>query len=216
VHQLIEQGKTLEFFIEGQRSRTREFLAPKRGLLRCLQATGRTCTLLPVAFSYDRVPEEAAFAQELAGLPKPRMRLSALLRWGYRAWRGKIDLGRIHLACGTPVRLNQDCDVQSVSQEVIRRLEGATVATTYHLQAYLSRHPIAGLDPGWLKGAIESRGGRVLESSLNPPADLDPLIAASLRHQFSHLFQTNGTGDERLTLLHYTLFPPEREVQSVE
>jgi len=51
----------------------------------------------------------------------------------------------------------------------------------------------------------------VLESSLKPPPDLDPLIAASLRYQFSHLFQTNGTDDERLTLLRGTLFPPERE-----
>jgi glycerol-3-phosphate O-acyltransferase len=45
----------------------REFLAPKRGLLRCLQATGRTCTLLPVAFSYDQVskspPHEPAGTQ---------------------------------------------------------------------------------------------------------------------------------------------------------
>jgi len=211
VHQLIEQGKTLEFFIEGQRSRSREFLAPKRGLLRCLQATGRTCTLLPVAFSYDRVPEEAAFAMELAGLPKPRMRLGPLLGWVVRAWRGKIDLGRIHLACGAPVTLGRECDVQSVSHEVIRRLESATVATTYHLQAFLSRHPIDGLDSGWLRSAIEARGGRVLESSLKPPPDLDPLIAASLRYQFSHLFQTNGTDDERLTLLRGTLFPPERE-----
>ena len=216
VHQLIDGGKTLEFFIEGQRSRSREFLAPKRGLLRCLQATGRTCTLLPVAFSYDRVPEEAAFARELAGHPKPPMRLSGLLRWAFRAWRGKIDLGRVHLACGTPVTLNRECDAQAVSQEIIRRLEGATVATTYHLQAYLSRHPIDGLDPGWLRGAIEARGGRVLESNLNPPADLDPRIAAGLRHQFAHLFTTDGTGDERLLRLHRRLFPPEREVRERE
>jgi alcohol-forming fatty acyl-CoA reductase len=207
VHELIEHGKTLEFFIEGQRSRTREFLAPKRGLLRCLQATGRTCTLLPVAFSYDRVPEEAAFARELAGRPKPRMSLGGLLRWAFRAWRGKIDLGRVHLACGAPVTLSRECDVQVVSTEVIRSLEGATVTTTYHLQAYLARHPIAGLDPGWLRGAIEARGGRVLESSLNPPADLDPLIAAGLRHQFAHLFESDGSDDERLTRLHQTLFP---------
>lgn len=209
VHQLIEQGKTLEFFIEGQRSRTREFLPPKRGLLRCLQTTGRVCTLLPVAFSYDRVPEEAAFVEELAGRPKPRMRLGALLRWGARAWRGKIDLGRVHIACGAPVTLTQSCDVQRVSTEVIRRLESATVSTTYHLQAYLARHPLDGLDAGWLQRAIESRGGRVLESPLSPGPDLDPLIAASFRHQFAHLFQTNGTGDERLTLLHYTLFPAD-------
>lgn len=213
VHQLIGEGKTLEFFIEGQRSRTREFLPPKRGLLRCLQATGRTCTLLPVAFSYDRVPEEGAFALELQGHPKPRMRLRPLLGWAFRAWRGKIDLGRIHLACGVPVALTRDCDVQAVSCEVIRRLAGATVATTYHLQAYLARHPVDGLDPVWLRSAIEARGGRVLESPLHPPPDLDPLIAASFRHQFAHHFETDGTGDERLTLLHRTLFPAELEVR---
>jgi len=120
----------LEFFIEGQRSRSREFLPPKRGLLRCIQATGRTCTLLPVAFNYDRVPEEEAFARELAGQPKPRMRLGPLLRWAYRAWRGKIDLGRVHLACGVPVFLHPGSDVAEVSQEIIRRLEEATVSTT--------------------------------------------------------------------------------------
>lgn len=216
VHALIEQGKTLEFFIEGQRSRTREFLAPKRGLLRCLQATGRTCTLLPVAFSYDRVPEEAAFARELAGRPKPRMRLRALLGWAWKAWRGKIDLGRIHLACGVPVTLTRECDVHRVSHEVIRRLEGATVATTFHLQAYLAGHPIEGLDPAWLRGAIEGRGGRVLDSALEAPSDLDPRIAAGLRHQFAHWFETDGTGDERLIRLHQTLFPSGREVRERE
>jgi alcohol-forming fatty acyl-CoA reductase len=191
VHQLIEAGNALEFFIEGQRSRSREFLPPKRGLLRCIQATGRTCTLLPVAFNYDRVPEEAAFARELAGQPKPRMSLGPLLRWAYRAWRGKIELGRVHLACGVPVFLHPGSDVREVSQEIIRRLEGATVSTTYHLRAFLSRHRFGGLDAGGLRRAIEERGGRVLESSLAPSPDLDPLIAATFRHQFAHWFETD-------------------------
>src|SRR5262249_40737107 len=153
--------------------------------------------LLPVAFTYDRVPEEAAFARELAGLPKPRMRLGALLGWAWRAWRGKIDLGRGHLAGGAPGTLGRGRDAQAGSAASIRRLESATVATSYHLHAYLARYPIDGLDTGWLRGAIEARGGRVLESNLTPPPDLDPRIAASLRYQFAHLFHTDGTGDER-------------------
>ncbi len=191
VHQLIEEGNALEFFIEGQRSRSREFLPPKRGLLRCIQATGRTCTLLPVAFNYDRVPEEAAFARELAGQQKPPMRLGPLLKWAYRAWQGKIDLGSVHVACGVPVFLHPGSDVREVSQEIIRRLEEATVSTTYHLRAFLSRHQFGGLDAGALRRAIEERGGRVLESSLAPSPDLDPLIAATLRHQFAHWFETD-------------------------
>ena len=192
VHALVAEGRALEFFIEGERSRSREFLPPKRGLLRCLQATGRTFTLLPVALSYDRVPEEAAFAKELAGAPKPRMRLGPLFRWVAAAWRGRIDLGRIHLACGAPIRLGPDCDVPEVSHEVIRRLREATIATTYHLEGFLARHPMNGTDPAALRRAIEERGGRVLESDLRPPADLDPRIAFTLRQQFAHHLETDG------------------------
>lgn len=207
VHAFIHEGRTLEFFIEGQRSRSREFLSPKRGLLRCMQGSGAVCTILPVALSYDRVPEEKVFARELAGAPKPKMRLAPLLRWTWRAWRGRIDLGRIHMACGTAIRLAPESDVHAVSQAVIESLKRATVATTYHLRAFLECHPIDGIDPAWLRGAIEERGGRVLESSLRPPPDLDPLIARTLRHQFAHLFETDDASDgERLRRLRHALF----------
>lgn len=186
VHALIREGKALEFFVEGQRSRSREFLPPKRGLLRCLQATGTPCTLLPVALTYDRVPEEAAFAAELSGAPKPKMRLGPLVSWVHAVWRGRIDLGRIHIACGEPIHLDAHCDVPQVSRQVIERLKGATAVTTYHLEAYLSHHAEDGLDVAGLRSAIEKGGGRVLESQLHPPPDLHPLIAGTLRHQFAH------------------------------
>lgn len=187
VRELIEAGQTLEFFIEGQRSRSREFLPPRRGLLRALQATGKPCALLPIAISYDRVPEERAFARELAGHPKPRMRLRSLLAWTVDAWRGRIDLGRIHLACAPPVLLDRESDVHAVSQEVIERLRGATVASTYHLEAYLAHHPECGLDAPALRRLIEARGGRVLESELPVVPGIDPLIARTFCQQFLHL-----------------------------
>jgi alcohol-forming fatty acyl-CoA reductase len=196
VHALVEQGRTLEFFIEGERSRSREFLAPKRGLLRCLQATGRSFTLLPVALTYDRVPEEAAFAKELAGAPKPKMRLGPLFGWIVAAWRGRIDLGRIHIACGRPVRLDAGSDVPAVSHEVIRRLRDATVSTTYHLEAFLSRHAMNGTDADALRRSVEERGGRVLASPLRPSLDLDPRIALTLRQQFAHHLETAGPGGD--------------------
>lgn len=186
VHALIQEGRTLEFFIEGERSRSREFLPPKRGLLRCLQATGQPCVLVPISLTYDRIPEERAFARELAGHPKPKMRLRALLAWAADAWRGKIDLGRIHVACGAPVALDQNSDVPAVSLEVIERLREATVATTYHLEAFLSHHPVQGHDSSSLRCIIQDCGGRVLESRLKPGRNLDPRIAKTLREQFAH------------------------------
>jgi len=206
VHALLRDGNSVEFFIEGTRSRSREFLSPKRGLLRCIQTYGRPCTLLPVAISYDRVPEEAAFARELAGAPRPPMRLAPLLAWSQRALRGKIELGRAHLACGAPVRIGPDSDIHRVSRDIMANLEDATVATTYHLKAFLTAHPIEGVDAKWLRRAIERRGGRVLDTSLAPDPGLDPLVATSYKYQFVHRFRGEHPADERVRRLLEVLF----------
>ncbi len=211
VHSMIREGKVIEFFIEGTRSRSREFLAPKRGLLRCIQATGETCLLLPISLSYDRVPEEAAFTLELAGAPKPKMGLGPLLTWTLRVLRGQIDLGRVHIACGAPVRMGRDSDVRGVSHEVIERLQSATISTTFHLRGFLDRYPIEGIDVDWLRAAIEQRGGRVLESDLSIPEDLDPLISSTLRHQFAHLFAAEAAPDGPLGRLVRELIKPGSE-----
>lgn len=203
VHTLLRDGKTVEFFIEGQRSRSREFLPPKRGLLRCIQSSGTTCTLLPITLSYDRVPEEASFALELAGAPKPKMRLKNLLAWALRVFRGEVDLGHAHIACGAPIRLDHETDIRAVSWDVIERLREAAVSTTFHLRTFLDQHPIDGIDVTWLRNAIAERGGRVLESDLHTAEPLDPLTASALRHQFAHLFEAGVVADEPLRrLLH--------------
>jgi alcohol-forming fatty acyl-CoA reductase len=204
---LVNDDKTLEFFVEGMRSRSREFLPPKRGLLRCLQDTGGTYVLLPVAITYDRVAEEASFARELAGLPKPEMQLSALLKWAARAYRGEIDLGRCHLACGQPIALTPASNLRDVSNEIITRLREATVTTTYHLRCFLQQHPIDGVDVDWLRDAIETRGGRVLDSTLQLPENLDATIATGMKHQFAHLFEKDEPTDAPTQRLLEVLFP---------
>lgn len=191
IHRFVDEGKTLEFFIEGTRSRSREFLEPKRGLLRALQATGKPVTILPVALSYDRVPEEATFAAELSGAPKPKMKLSSLFGWLYRVNRRKVHLGRAHIVCGAPVQMAPDSDAVAVSRQVIDALRAATVTTTFHIDAYLHhfRHDPAlqGLDALGLQRLIEARGGKVLDSDLADPHRVDPIIAQTFRHHFAHL-----------------------------
>ncbi|MBI2339789.1 MAG: SDR family oxidoreductase, partial [Deltaproteobacteria bacterium] len=49
VHELVAKRHTLEFFIEGTRSRSRQLLKPRRGMLKSLQSTGQKFTILPVA-----------------------------------------------------------------------------------------------------------------------------------------------------------------------
>jgi len=117
------------------------------------------------------------------------------------------------------VALTPECDVPKVSQEIIRELRAATVATTYHLNAYLLHHPINGLDPKALRREIEERGGRVLESALEPPPDLDIRIAATLRHQFAHHLAgpagQNGNGPSHHAPLFAADHPAAREPEPV-
>ncbi len=66
----------------------------------------------------------------------------------------------------------------------------------WHLRAFLEYHPIEGVDVEALQNAIEERGGSVLESDLEVPKDLDPVIAWTMRHQFAHLFEADVSRDD--------------------
>src|SRR5690606_30007733 len=129
VHRLAREGAVLEFFIEGRRSRSRRFLPPRRGLLRSLQATGQRCAVLPLAITYDHVPEEASLIAELRGAPRPPMRLRDLLGWTLRLVRGEVDVGRAHLACGRPLELGLGSDVPALARAVVAELQACTATT---------------------------------------------------------------------------------------
>lgn len=188
VTELAEAGETLEFYIEGTRSRGRRFLRPRRGMLRALQSTGQRCVVLPIAISHDRTAEDASFLGELRGKAKPRNRLGPLLGWLGRLVRGQVHLGPIHLSCGEPQPLDAESDPYALARAITAELQRQTVTTTHHLRAFLMRHPEVETDVKGLRRLIEQRGGRVLESSLKPPVDLDPLLDRSYQGHWMHLF----------------------------
>jgi fatty acyl-CoA reductase len=192
VHELVEKRQTLQFFIEGQRSRSRQFLAPRTGLLRCLQSTGERFTMLPIAITYDRVPEEESLIRELTGYQKPEMQLAALLRWTARMMDGKVHLGRIHLACGAPVAMDLQSDPRVVGRTIMAELQGATATTTHHLRAFLLQNQLADVDATWLRQAIEARGGVVLDSPLAGEVELDSAAELCMRHNWQHWFYADA------------------------
>ncbi len=188
IHQLVDNKETLEFFIEGTRSRSRQFLRPKRGLLRAIQSTGATCAILPIALTYDRVPEESVFATELGGAPKPKMQLRDLLKWTGRVGRGKINLGRVHMTCAEPVILDAQADVYAVADTIMARLQERTAATTFHLRAFLHHNAIDGVDLPWLRRALLRRGGQVIDSRLRDENGVTACMEQCMRYQWLHLF----------------------------
>ena len=187
IQDLAESGETLEFFIEGTRSRSRRFLSPKRGLLRALQNTGVTCAVLPVAISYDRLPEEGAFLKELRGGGKPKMGMRPLFRWLARATRGEVDLGRIHLRCGEPQVLDRSVDVHRFARSVVGELQHNTVTTTFHLNNFLAAHPELDLDVEWLHSELLRRGATILKSDLKS-VPIDYETGRGMHYHFQHVF----------------------------
>lgn len=192
VHKMLAAGEVIEFFVEGARSRTRAFLRPKRGLLRCVESSGRPSMLMPIAISYDRVPEEAVFARELSGAPKAGLRLGPLFGWLADVWRGRVNIGRIHIASGTPIMMDGTTHAQNAGEEIIRELRGAMAVTSFHIEAYAASNPPEGNDAAALRARIVAAGGRVLESKLEVPADLDPLVARTMREHFAHFIDADA------------------------
>ncbi|PIQ23144.1 hypothetical protein COW36_19425 [bacterium (Candidatus Blackallbacteria) CG17_big_fil_post_rev_8_21_14_2_50_48_46] len=188
LRQLVSSKQTLEIFIEGTRSRARQCLPPKRGLLRALQATGVSCTLLPITISYDRIPEEEALMKELQGGPKPLMRMGPLLKWFQKLIQGQIQIGRVHMVCGEPIQMGPDSDVPAVSYAVMQELQRHYVVSTYHLRAFLHHHPELGISLQSLISAIQARGGTVIESPLSDVSQVALKTEYTLRCQWLHLF----------------------------
>ncbi|MEE6517833.1 hypothetical protein FKM82_028339 [Ascaphus truei] len=97
----------VEFFVEGQRSRTNKTLNPKFGLLNVVmdpffKGEVFDTYIIPVSISYERILEESLYAHELLGVPKPKETTSGLIK----ARRILSDnFGSIHVYFGQPMSL---------------------------------------------------------------------------------------------------------------
>jgi alcohol-forming fatty acyl-CoA reductase len=187
---LVRAGHSLEFYVEGKRSRSRRFLSPKRGILRALQGTGRRTVVLPLSISYDRIAEEAGFLRELDGSKLHRSGLKPLARWIGKLSKGRVRLGRIHLRCGSPLSITPATDVPALSRAIVAELQRHAVATTFHLRVFCDRHP--GIDPDGLQAAIARRGGVVVDSPLDSSEEVPELVARSFEAQWMHLFYADA------------------------
>jgi glycerol-3-phosphate O-acyltransferase len=105
---IMARGHSIEYFIEGGRSRTGRLLAPMTGMLSMtvrsyVRNPKRPVVFVPVYFGYERVFEGQTYIGELSGKPKEKESVLGLLR-AVRRLRGRF--GRVQVNIGEPVRLD--------------------------------------------------------------------------------------------------------------
>jgi glycerol-3-phosphate O-acyltransferase len=108
VRRLIKDGFTLEFFLEGGRSRTGKLLSPKLGLLGMVvdAAQGREekVHFCPISIGYERLVEEESYVREVSGGDKKTEDVGSLAAALEPALR---RYGRLNVQFGDPITLAQ-------------------------------------------------------------------------------------------------------------
>ncbi len=104
---MMARGHSLEYFIEGGRSRTGRLLDPKTGMLSMtvrsyLRDPVRPVVFVPVYFGYERLVEGETYIDELSGRPKEKESVAGLLRTLPRL---KRKFGKVHVSLGEPIAL---------------------------------------------------------------------------------------------------------------
>lgn len=112
MRKLLLEGHSIEFFLEGGRSRTGKLLPPKLGLLSMvvdasLALRGRKIQFVPISVVYERVVEQRSYVHELQGGDKQTENISGLLQTPRILTR---RYGRVYLRFGNILGFDEMID----------------------------------------------------------------------------------------------------------
>ncbi|ACS97917.1 glycerol-3-phosphate acyltransferase [Aggregatibacter aphrophilus NJ8700] len=105
--ELFHRGYSVEYFIEGGRSRTGRLLAPKTGMMSMTlqalqQQQSRSISVVPVYVGYEHVLEVDTYAKELRGAAKEKENAGLVLR----VIKKLRNLGKGYVNFGEPIILS--------------------------------------------------------------------------------------------------------------
>ncbi len=155
------QGVSIEYFIEGTRSRTGRLLPPKAGMLAMsvrsyLKAPLRPIMFQPVYIGYERLVEGDSYTTELSGKAKRSERLSDLTKvFGI----ARHNYGEAHVSLGQPIYLDE--------------LLGE------HDPQWRDTIDNASDKPAWMSAVIDDLGRNIM-THINASADVNPVNLLAL------------------------------------
>ncbi|TNJ32742.1 glycerol-3-phosphate 1-O-acyltransferase PlsB [Arenimonas terrae] len=162
VAQLVGEGFSLEYFIEGGRSRTGRLLAPKGGMIvmtikAFLRAPRRPVVFQPVYIGYEKLIEGKSYLDELTGQPKEKETIWALIKAGAGILRQHY--GKVAVNFGEPIFLDK----------VLEK----------HAPDWRERNADPDDKPTWINPAVEDIAQQI-QVNINRAADVNPVNLLAL------------------------------------
>ncbi|MDH5622819.1 MAG: glycerol-3-phosphate 1-O-acyltransferase PlsB, partial [Gammaproteobacteria bacterium] len=162
INQVLVKGYSMEYFIEGGRSRTGRLLSPKGGMLvmtvhSYIKSQHRPLVFVPVYFGYEKLIEGDSFISELGGAAKKKESLGGLIK-AVKSLRDHF--GKVYVNIGVPVELEPILDqmhpawrdhvsengerpewlgaiVEALGTEIMQGINSAAAVTPISLLAYV-------------------------------------------------------------------------------
>ncbi|HZW58825.1 MAG TPA: glycerol-3-phosphate 1-O-acyltransferase PlsB [Woeseiaceae bacterium] len=163
LHQILIRGHSIEYFVEGGRSRTGRLLSPKAGMLAMtvnsyLADPRRPVAFVPIYFGYEKLIEGDAFISELGGAAKKKESLFGLIN-SVRSLRD--NFGKVYVNVGKPIELEQLLD--------------------RYQAGWRDDTPMGDERPAWINEVIDTLGEEIMVG-INAAAAVTPisLLASTL------------------------------------
>ncbi len=156
LRKILQRGHSIEYFVEGTRSRTGRLLAPKAGMLAMtvnsyIHNPSPPIVFIPVYFGYEKLIEGDSFISERGGAKKQKESLFGLIR-SINSLREYF--GKVYVNIGEPIRLNDMLDERNPDW----RKSGVQ----------------KGERPEWVSDVIDDLGVRVI-GEINAAAAVTPI-----------------------------------------
>ncbi len=160
LEEIIRRGHSLEYFVEGGRSRTGRLLEPKGGMLAMtahsyLRNPDRPLVFVPVYFGYERLVEGGSYASELTGGRKQK---ESLLGFFKSLKLLREAFGSVYVNFGQPIEFN----------DLLQK----------HCPQWQAKE-LGEERPDWLQPVVASLGQQIQEH-VNAAASVTPVSLLSL------------------------------------
>jgi glycerol-3-phosphate O-acyltransferase len=164
---LVEKRFSLEWYMEGGRSRTGKLLPPRYGLLSYVvdsvrRGKAEDLYLLPISIAYDQIQDLADYAVEAQGGDKQRESFT----WMVKAIRSlRRRYGNIHIRFGEPLAVSKEIAPASDPDQVSTGLAKLAFEVMYRIGQITPVTPTSLVSIALLKDEGRARTSRQLANS---------------------------------------------------